>query len=438
MQVTQKSNNNQSISDLVSIGIKGEVQASGQIPVEVFPVQVQELVLDAKKSIGFNQDYFLAGILSTVSTCIGGNICLNNGSYTVHSILWIAIVGTRGSGKTHPLVKALDFIRKKDSDSFIEYEQALYDYNQAPKDSKPEKPIYRKTILEDFTPEKLADTLQYNSKGILIYQDELMKWICSFDRYNKAGEQQQYLSMFNGGVLSVDRLTRESIRVEHTNVNILGGIQPEILQTFANNNRSQDGFLDRILFVYPKNLEPTLFTGKSVCQGLVDSYNSLLNEIWSLPSQTLKASKESIEMFKNWQNDKVKLHFDDISERAIQAKMETYVWRIALVLEVLHQAANQEFKATLSEVNMQRSIQLVEYFRETAYRVHERVSGFDPLTELPVKQLEAYRILPEKFKRSEVVKILNDYGIKGGSQARFLGNKDLFVRLDNIGNYKKK
>jgi hypothetical protein len=71
-------------------------------PIEVFPKSIQNLIINAKETVGYNPEYLSAGILSTCATAIGSYVRLFNGSYENPPILWLNIIGRSGDGKTHP------------------------------------------------------------------------------------------------------------------------------------------------------------------------------------------------------------------------------------------------------------------------------------------------------------------------------------------------
>ncbi len=405
-------------------------------PTHVFPVQIQELIDNASKTIGFNKDFFSAGILSMSATAIGNSVSLHNGSYFSKPILWQAIIGVRGTGKTHPLNFAKKPLEEIDNAAYIEYKQNLDEYNKG--DKKNEKPMYKKMLLADFTPEKLAENLQHNEKGLAIVNDELMKWINSFDQYNKGGDQQLYLNLFNGNVLTVDRVSKEPTRVPETNVNILGGMQPELLKLMALNGRSDDGFLDRFLFVYPDNAEPILFTGLDIIDFHKSNYAKLINNLYGASQRIIHASASNIAIYKEWQHKKVVECQRDNLEAPIQAKLETYVWRLALVIEMMHQASNGSFNNELSDESMLKAINLVEYFRYNALKVHDNILSNNPLANLSENQINTYKELPYEFKREDVLSIFTKHSMKGGTIGRFLSNKILFVHVKSDGHYRKK
>ncbi|APG65926.1 hypothetical protein LPB136_11370 [Tenacibaculum todarodis] len=395
------------------------------------------MIKDAEKTEGYYPDYLSAGILSNVATAMGSNFRLDNGSYDSQPILWLVIVGQSGGGKTHPLNFAKKPIEEKDKQNYLVFQTSMKKYN-ARDDKKGNKPSYVKSILSDFTPEKLAENLQHNEKGVLIFKDELIGWIKSFDQYRKGADQQLYLELFNGGTLSVDRVSKPSIRVEKTNVNVLGGIQPSALKDMAKNNRNDDGFLARFLFVYPIKSKPNLFSGNKIQSKHTDGYKKFIHDIYNADNINLKASSSQIKIYQKWQHKKVKQYHNDDSQSKIQAKLQTYVWRLALIIEIMEQANCNKFTNTISDTSIEKAIKLAEYFRMTAIKVYDKISPSSPLDSLPKNKADLYKALPKKFKRSEVLPIIEEHNIKGGTINRFLSNNELFIRLDGNGNYEKR
>jgi len=403
-------------------------------PIDIFPIEIQNIITDAEQTTNFDRDFFSAGIFSICATSIGNSVSLFNGSYISKPIFWFSIIGRRGTGKTHPLTFAKKPLEEKDEELYNLYKSQLKEYTKD--ENKGKKPKFNKFILKDFTPEKLSENLQYNEKGVLIFQDELMRWINSFDQYKKGADQQMYLELFNGGSLSVDRVTKDAIRIEQTNVNIIGGMQPELLKTLSKNNRNNDGFLDRFLFVFPKIDSPTYFTGKDVSDINKRHYRKLIYNLLEIPQLTIRANSNNIKIFMEWQHKKADECFNDNLETSIQAKLETYVWRLALVIEMINQAVKGDYNNTLSDKSMYDAIRLVEYFRTNALKIHDAINNVNPLDGLTVQEINIYNGLPDEFKRNDVMPIFINHGKKGGAIGRFLNNK-IFKRLDGKGNYKK-
>ncbi len=215
-------------------------------------------------------------------------------------------------------------------------------------------------------------------------------------------------------------------------------MQPDVLKMMAANNRENDGFLARFLFVYPQNLKPNIFTGKQIDTNHSQHYDKLIQDLFTSADKTLKTSESQIEIYKEWQSRKVKeCHHDDL-EALIQSKLETYVWRLSLILEMIDQTTKDSFSDELSDSNLNNAIILVEYFRENALRVYNKLSSTNPLDNLTKNKLELFKELPLEFKKGEQLELFKKHKVTGGSLGRFLSKKELFIRVDSIGNYKKK
>lgn len=115
----------------------------------------------------------------------------------------------------------------------------------------------RRYIINDSTIEKIVELLAENPNGLLLYRDELMGLIRSFDRDGRQQDRQFFLEAWNGsGSFTGDRIVRGTTHVEDLTVSILGGIQPAPLAAYLNSaiagNKYDDGFVQRFqLLVYP-------------------------------------------------------------------------------------------------------------------------------------------------------------------------------------------
>ncbi|TXN36897.1 DUF3987 domain-containing protein [Flagellimonas hymeniacidonis] len=395
-------------------------------PIDVFPDCIQKLIENARTTVLFNPDYFSAGILSTVATSMGSAYSLNNGSFSVMSILWLTIVGRRGTAKTHPLSKAKEPLENQDSKSYLNYREELKVSKSSTGIDDTRKPTFKKFLLDDFTIEKLVELLSFNERGVMIFQDELLKWVNEFDKYRgKGGDQQAYLKLWNGSIYSVDRKSSDAIRIENPCVNILGGMQTELLKTLAT-NRTSDGFLDRFLFVIPENPKPRLFTGERLDTALFENYCRIINNILGFEGHEIFVGPKCLDIYKSWQHKKAMEVDNDDLEHAIQSKMETYIWRLALVLETMHQASIASFKKELSEDVLHKTIRLVEYFRIQALKVHDKLATYDPIEKLNAIERELYEKMPVKFKRNDVLRIAEEHHMSNSSLDRFLKRKELF------------
>lgn len=78
---------------------------------------------------------------------------------------------------------------------------------------EPEKPIYKRIIVSNITPEALIFTHNNNKRGLGMYYDELAGWFKSFNRYNTGDEEQFWLSAWSGKSISKIRVLSEPISI---------------------------------------------------------------------------------------------------------------------------------------------------------------------------------------------------------------------------------
>ncbi len=121
-----------------------------------------------------------------------------------------------------------------------------------------EKPIERRYRVNDATVEKLVELLVENPRGLLVYRDELAGWLRGLDKVGREMDRAFYLESWNGyGAFTTDRISRGTIHVDAVCLSLLGGIQPNKLQSYVadalDGGTGDDGLLQRFqLAVYPE------------------------------------------------------------------------------------------------------------------------------------------------------------------------------------------
>jgi len=121
---------------------------------------------------------------------------------------------------------------------------------------EPQALTRRRFKTNDSTIEKLGELMNENPRGILLFRDELIGLLASWDRDDRQQDRSFYLEAWNGfGAFQWDRIGRGTIDVQNCCVSILGGIQPAKLLGYlqqATNDIANDGVIQRFqLLVYP-------------------------------------------------------------------------------------------------------------------------------------------------------------------------------------------
>jgi hypothetical protein len=144
-----------------------------------------------------------------------------------------------------------------------DYESDLEQWQAKSRDergAKPIKPELEHLYSSDLTLEALVGMLA-KSQGVAILRDEILGWVTSLDQYRggKGSDRQQYLSLWSGAPIKVDRKGGEPIYASHPVACVYGGIQPDALASLHDPHGKRDGWVERLLLYYP-DVQPVSWT----------------------------------------------------------------------------------------------------------------------------------------------------------------------------------
>ena len=413
-------------------------------PYEIFPVEIQILLEVAEETLNYPIEYLGSSILSACSVAIGNtyHIKLKEG-FIAKGNLYIALVGKAGDVKSHPLKFAYEPIEKTELASYTNYQNEMKEYDSLSDEAKRSnpKPIYKKYILKDFTPESLIKLHSNNKRGQAIVSDELFGWIKNFGRYNSSGEQETYLSLWNGHSISVDRKSEEPIRIDNTYVNIIGTMQTKILPELNKENRGSNGFIERLLFAENENPKPVLWSTNEIEKDIIAKYHLLIERLFTLEfneenQKILEFTVEAKKKLIKWQNKKREDLIDDEIGTSIQAKYEVYAIRFSLIIQLIYWALNGKDKDKIELFAVENSIKLAEYYFDVALKINHKINKTNPLSKLTKLQKELYENLNTVFTTEQARIEAEKLEIPERTLYRILKNTLLFSK-EKHGNYKK-
>lgn len=429
-------------------------------PLSVFPKGIQEVVEKAKQTLNYPIEFTASSILYATSIAVGNThrVLIKNG-FEQAPIIYLCLVAPSGSVKSHPLEFAIKPLQLADEKSFNLYKLAIDAYNIAKMEANKKKdesdgqilkrPFWSKYLISDYTPEALYSVHSNNLRSIGVYIDELAGWFKNFERYNKNSQQEFWLSAWSGKQISIDRKMTDSILITNPFISVAGTIQTALLTEITKENRGRNGFIDRILFVAPPNLQKQGWDDKEMPNHLIEKYHSILNKLLSIPTKLnehgqidtirLRFSPTARETVFNWVNNVNtplvnETENDDL--KGIYTKLEMYVPRFALLLHLLEWASGEESqKNEIGTNSVLGAIELAEYFRQSAVQINENLNN--KLDNLPEKNKQLYDKLSKIIATNEAVRIGKVLAISESTVKRFLSNEAFFVKTGH-GNYEKK
>jgi hypothetical protein len=246
------------------------------------------------------------------------------------------------------------------------------------------KPVLKHFCTTDPTKEALAP-MCLHSPGVLVERDEFGAWVKSFDAYRggRGGDRQDWLSLWSGKGLKVDRRGADPLYIPHPAISVVGGIQPDMLQLLRN-DAGQDGFVDRILFTYP-DVSPAMWSDHAISpEALSDVLNVFRHLRHEDGHSVVSLSSEAARAFVAWYDDNQRLTMAAVPGIAgVYAKLPNQVARLALVLHCL--TYPDDPRRPLSVEVMDGAIELGEYFRAHAHRVQ---THFGIVAPTPMVRLE--------------------------------------------------
>ena len=282
-------------------------------------------------------------------------------------IIWTMIIGESGTHKTPAMKRSLSSIQAQQMIEMDRYDQAfeLHDAELAEYEkhfkawkrsknsecpSKPVAPTMKRLLCQDITVEALAAILANNDRGVLVARDELSGWLSSFDAYKKQGSADvaQWLEMYNGGTLTVDRKTgdQRTLYVPRASVSVTGGIQPGVLTSLFGDKHFENGLAARFLVAMPPR-KPKRWTDAILSDDDQAVMDRIFAGLWSL---SFNEEKKPIaccfdfsgkQVFKQFYDE----HADEQNQlngkyAAAWSKLEAYTARFALLIQLLRTVEN--------------------------------------------------------------------------------------------------
>ena len=386
-----------------------------QFPIQIFPQDVQNYIIESSKTLGLSIDYMGCAFLWMLSLVIGNSVRIEvKPGWTENATVWIAVVGKPGIGKTPSINQMIFPLREKNVLEQKEFQRQYAkwtEYEKIPakeKDAHEEivKPKSKQFIVGDITLEALVDLHEENPNAIGIFKDELAGWFKDMNKYRQGSDLEFWLSSWSGTSISLNRKTAKSSFVDKPFIPVLGGIQPSVFEEFTTGNNKENGFVDRILISYPE-LTVNKYNDDYLMPDIIEWYRSYVLRFKNIVDTNflnINSNDEIVPMvakFDNKAQDEWKRIHDKITDiqnsddeneymKSMLPKQKSYIPRFALLINTI----NEDNTSLVSKKSILNAEILSEYFVNMAKLVKQDARDKHELRSVSKMELTPF----DKFK----------------------------------------
>lgn len=437
----------------------GKTTETPSFPLEIFPKAIRDIIEALEEYENYNVDFTSGSFLTVFAAAMGNTWSVRfMTGWVSRPIIYMVLVGSPSCGKTPPLQQAVAPLLKLDGEYDMIYCKEMETYRrwermsakQREKHSLPEEmkmPQRKCHVVVDSTVEALIGALRDNPRGVLIYKDEIDSLLSNFNRYN-GSDEGYFLSLFSGTPFKYSRKSNnEHIFLANPYCSIIGTTQPGRLGEQFGGKRMMNGFSSRFLKVYPEIDKMPSWNDTAMPDGVLEEWERIIRKVVTVtPSTDQEGKATSIELlfsqeaklrviqWKDEVNNKVYAETDSDAVRALCGKLETYLVRFCLVIQIMHCICGESGMDKIEPGTAELAIRLTEYFRNMESRIAPEIeTGI-----LDNRFTELLGNLRDSFTTAEAVREALQLGISESSVKRFLrdGGRG-FVKKKSHGCYRK-
>ena len=437
----------------------GKTTETPSFPLEIFPKAIRDIIEALEEYENYNVDFTSASFLTVFAAAMGNTWSVRfMTGWVSRPIIYMVLVGSPSCGKTPPLQQAVAPLLKLDGEYDMIYCKEMETYRrwermsakQRERHSLPEEmkmPQRKCHVVVDSTVEALIGALRDNPRGVLIYKDEIDSLLSNFNRYN-GSDEGYFLSLFSGTPFKYSRKSNnEHIFLANPYCSIIGTTQPGRLGEQFGGKRMMNGFSSRFLKVYPEIDKMPSWNDTAMPDSVLEEWERIIRKVVAAtPSTDQEGKATSIELlfsqeaklrviqWKDEVNNKAYAETDSDAVRALCGKLETYLVRFCLVIQIMHCICGESGMDKIEPGTAELAIRLTEYFRNMESRIAPEIeTGI-----LDNRFTELLGNLRDSFTTAEAVREALQLGISESSVKRFLrdGGRG-FVKKKSHGCYRK-
>jgi hypothetical protein len=263
-------------------------------------------------------------------------------------------------------------------------------------------PVARRILTNDATIEKLADLLMVHRAGLLLWVDELLGWMSSLDRDDKAGVRQQFMTLWTGmGKWNIDRIGRGEMLIESACLSIFGCVTPgglsEYVAAAVRGGRGDDGLIQRLqVCVWPDSPREYRHVDRlpdSMAQRALREVFEALADLDALATverdpddpgavSWVRFDADAQEVFDRWDADlQSRIRAGELPE-SVESHLSKYASLMPSVALILHLVMNGRGAVTAAAASM--AVRWCEYLESHALRVYAMATNPERQVALPL------------------------------------------------------
>jgi hypothetical protein len=423
---------------------KTDLPAVDPFPIEVFPAVLQRYIREGAEAYGCCVDYFGHAMIAVAATAIGASreIELKDTFRTCPSV-YAASIGRPGSAKSPVLARVMLPVQERQEKLMAEFRKEWRRYREemerragakrtlkakkanANSESAnqeasgfaslrvfddmeigpPPEPKLKRIVTSDCTVEALVEIMADNPRGFGLIRDELVAWVKGMDMYRrgKGTDRQFFLSALGGASYSSDRKSNKGkmpINIPKPYLCVLGCLTPDMLSEFADEHERDDGFLDRILAIYPDDQSFPDWNESIISEEADRAWRDVLDALFDLACevkhgrpvpQTIQLTQSAkdlfVELYNRLGQEALAPDFP-VHLRGTWSKYRLYVARLALILHLIRSALGEVQTADMAdEISVSGAVALVDYYSSHAVRVNTLLAKMQPASSQATTQI---------------------------------------------------
>lgn len=441
------------------------------VPIDVFPLEIQEFILNYYNHYKYPISYYFGSVLSVAGTAIGNAYSAQyHEGWEGVGMTWIINVGGSGVGKSQVQKHCISPFLKIQERQVLQNDSEVEELKESKRNVKEEDlPTPSRIFTSKSTNERLIGLLKENPKGILLARSEIRGWIKSMNQYSRGDDAENFMEWWDNQFWSDDKKGAGYVSLQCPFISVLGGIQSKIVKQMGAGDNSSNGFFQRLLFCIPvDDKKPMPKKGKPKKEPYL-KYEKAIIDLFDLPnlfktgnknnragheriiSCKIPLSNEAEDVYFNYLTSSAKKanETEDDVVKSLFAKLETYVLRFAIILEMLDYIFKKDKypntlikmvadgKYKISAKTIKKAIKVADYFEQTGKKITDKLGN--PVADLSFVQQSWYENLPEhepfraKFALERAAEISKKHrGIGTRTVKELLRNRQLFNKVRNL------